>query len=117
MLLSYSLHFFIQAEANRAARTAREEAARAAGADGAPTITDETAGAPAAAPARKRARKSASAPRPAASNVAEAVEGELRRNKSLSHRINYDVVSLLSQVRCEATIKTFKTINLPSYSL
>ena len=96
---------------NRAARTAREEAARAAGTDSTATITDESTGAPAAAPARKRARKSASGPRPPASNVAEAVEGELRRNKSLSHRINYDVVSLLSQVRSYLT-RTSRTTSI-----
>ena len=44
---------------------------------------------------RRKARKRTARPR--AGTAAEAVEGELRKNKQLSSRINYDVVDLLAR--------------------
>ncbi|EOD23757.1 hypothetical protein EMIHUDRAFT_443983 [Emiliania huxleyi CCMP1516] len=82
-------------EAQAAKQAAREQMAAARGLDG------ETAEALLAAGQRrrpkKRARRGEQGGRGAASSAAEAVEGELRRNRQLSSRINYDVVSLLAQ--------------------
>jgi len=82
-------------EAQAAKQAAREQMAAARGLDG------ETAEALLAAGQRrrpkKRARRGEQGGRGAASSAAEAVEGELRRNRQLSSRINYDVVSLFAQ--------------------
>ena len=67
----------------------RVEAERAAGREG-------EDGEPAPRPKQKRRRANPAAGGEGTGSAAEAVEGELRRNK-LSSRINYDIVTLLSQ--------------------